>query len=77
MAERYHVYGIVMRFSGPTDQMAADADYYGSNVYLWNVVKGCHFVMLQGEKHLMEIDCPDRVADEALAFIDQTHKNYE
>ena len=52
-------------------------DYYTSNMYAWRVTKGCHFTILQGEKHLMELDCPDRVADEAFAFIDQAHKNYE
>ena len=53
------------------------ADYWDSNMYIWKVVKGCHFTILQGEKHLMEIDCPERVADEAFTFIDQAHKNYE
>ncbi|MBP3254195.1 MAG: alpha/beta hydrolase [Bacteroidales bacterium] len=52
-------------------------DHYDSNMYIWQVVKGCHFVMLNGEKHLMEIDVPERVADEVLTFIDQAHKNYD
>ena len=29
------------------------------------------------EKHLMELDTPERVADEAFAFIDQAHKDYK
>ena len=52
-------------------------DYYTSNMYAWKVTKGCHFTILNGEKHLMELDTPRRVADEALSFIDQAHKNYE
>ena len=52
-------------------------DYYDSNMYIWKVTKGCHFTILNGEKHLMELDTPRRVADETLAFIDQAHKDYE
>ena len=52
-------------------------DYYESNMYAWKVTRGCHFTILNGEKHLMELDTPRRVADETLAFIDQAHKNYE
>ena len=52
-------------------------DYYTSNMYIWRVTKGCHFTILNGEKHLMGIDTPERVADEALAFIDQAKKNYD
>jgi pimeloyl-ACP methyl ester carboxylesterase len=51
-------------------------DFYDSNMYIWQIVKGCHFTIVHGEKHLMEIDCPDRVADEVLSFINQAHKNY-
>ena len=52
-------------------------DHYDSNMYAFKVTKGCHFTVLNGEKHLMELDCPQRVVDEAFAFIDQAHKNYE
>ena len=52
-------------------------DYYDSNMYLWKIVRGCHYTILQGEKHLMELDTPERVADEAFAFIDQAHKDYK
>ena len=51
-------------------------DHIESNMYIWRIVKNCHFTILNGEKHLMELDCPDRVADEMIAFIDQAHKNY-
>ena len=50
------------------------ADYYDSNMYAWNVTRRCHFTILQGERHLMEIDCPERVAYEAMSFIDQAHR---
>lgn len=49
------------------------ADYYDSNMYVWKVTKGCHFTVLNGEKHLMELDCPERVVSEAFDFIDQAH----
>lgn len=52
-------------------------DHYDSNMYLPFITKGCHFTILQGEKHLMELDCPDRVANEAFFFIEQAHKNYQ
>ncbi len=52
-------------------------DYYESNMYAWRVTRGCHFTILGGEKHLMELDTPERVADEVVAFIDQAHKDYE
>lgn len=51
-------------------------DWWDATMYAWSVVKGCHFVILGGEKHLMELDCPERVADEAFAFINQAHKDY-
>ena len=44
---------------------------------LWELTRGCHFTILQGECHLMELDYPERVVDEAFAFIDQAHKDYE
>ena len=52
-------------------------DYYDSNMYAWKITRGCHFTILNGERHLMELDCPERVVSEAFDFIDQAHKNYE
>ena len=52
-------------------------DYYESNMYAWKITRGCHFTILNGEKHLLELDTPRRVADETLAFINQAHKDYE
>ena len=125
LAQRYHVYAVVMRFDGVTDQKNPDGtthwgnqwgkdiydfaqalgiqkfhyigkchgtipgwylfgsidplfkDYLDSNMRLWELTRGCHFTILQGECHLMELDCPDRVVDEAFAFIDQAHKDYD
>ncbi|ORX86498.1 alpha/beta-hydrolase [Anaeromyces robustus] len=51
-------------------------DFYDSNMKLPFITKKCHFTILQGERHLMELDCPDRIADEAFFFISQAHKNY-
>lgn len=51
-------------------------DYFDSNMYAWRITKGCHFTILNGERHLMELDCPERVVGEAFAFIDQAHKAY-
>lgn len=52
------------------------SDFHDANIRLPQITKGCHFTILQGERHLMELDCPERVVDEAFAFIDQAHKNY-
>jgi len=52
-------------------------DFYDSNMKLPFITKGCHFTILEGECHLMELDCPNRVADEYFAFADQAHKNYD
>ena len=52
-------------------------DHLDSNMRLWELTRGCHFTILQGECHLMELDCPERVVDEAFTFIDQAHKVYE
>ena len=44
LAERYHVYGIVMRFSGPTDQMAADGRTHRDIAYYADrMVEFCRF----------------------------------
>lgn len=52
------------------------SDYLDANLYLWQAAKDSRFVMLQGEKHLMEIDCPERIADEALMFIEMAGRKY-
>ncbi|MBP2634012.1 MAG: hypothetical protein H6Q70_4640 [Firmicutes bacterium] len=51
-------------------------DYYDSNMYAIKNTKGARTVILHGERHLMELDCPDRVASEVLNFIDESRKSY-
>ena len=46
-------------------------DHYDSNMYIKDVARGCKFKIIPGERHLMELDCPKRVAEEAFAFIDK------
>ena len=46
-------------------------DHYDSNMYIKDVARGCKFKIIPGERHLMELDCPKRVAEEAFAFIDE------
>ncbi len=51
-------------------------DYWESNLYAIMNTKGARTTILQGERHLMELDCPDRVAAEVFAFIDEARKDY-
>jgi len=51
-------------------------DYYDSNMYAIKNTKGARTVILQGECHLMELDCPDRIASEIFNFIDESRKSY-
>lgn len=51
-------------------------DYRESNMYIWQVVRGCQFSILNGERHLIELDTPERVADEVFTFIDKCQKGF-
>lgn len=51
-------------------------DYYDSNLKAIQTVPNAKTVILQGERHLMEMDCPDRMASEVMFFIDESRKNY-
>ncbi|MBR6415251.1 MAG: hypothetical protein IKS22_04000 [Bacteroidales bacterium] len=51
-------------------------DYYESNIYGIMNTRGARTVFLQGEKHLMELDNPERVARELFDFVDQCHEGY-
>ncbi|MGI6212456.1 MAG: alpha/beta fold hydrolase [Anaerovoracaceae bacterium] len=51
-------------------------DYYDSNLKAMEIVPKARTVLLQGERHLMEMDCPDRMASEVFFFIDESKKNY-
>lgn len=51
-------------------------DYFDSNMFAIRNTKGARTVILGGERHLMELDCPDRVAAEVMTFIDESRKVY-
>lgn len=51
-------------------------DHFDSNLFAIRNTKGARTVILGGEKHLMEIDCPERVANEVLMFIEEAGKHY-
>ena len=51
-------------------------DYYESNLYGIMNTRGARTVILNGEKHLMELDSPERVASEVFSFIDECHKGF-
>ena len=51
-------------------------DYWDSSLYAIMNAKGARTVILEGECRLMELDCPDRVAAEVFAFIDESRKSY-
>lgn len=51
-------------------------DYYESNIYGILNTKGSRTVILNGEKHLMELDSPERVVSEVFGFIDECHKGF-
>ena len=51
-------------------------DYYDSNLKAMQIIPGVKTVLLQGERHLMEMDCPERMASETFFFIDESRKNY-
>lgn len=46
-------------------------DHYESNQYIKEITRGCKFKILPGERHLMELDCPERVAEEVFDFINE------
>lgn len=51
-------------------------DYYDSNLKAIQLIPRAKTVLLQGERHLMEMDCPERMASEAMFFIEESKKNY-
>ena len=51
-------------------------DHFDSNIYAMMNTKNARAIILGGERHLMEIDCPERVANEVLTFIEESKKNY-
>lgn len=51
-------------------------DHFDSNIFAMMNTKGSRSVILQGERHLMEIDCPERLANEIFTFIEESSKKY-
>lgn len=49
-------------------------DHFDSTIEAMRVTKGAKTVFLQGERHLMEMDCPERMVSEGLFFIDELAK---
>ncbi|MBQ7477513.1 MAG: alpha/beta hydrolase [Selenomonadaceae bacterium] len=51
-------------------------DFLDSNMFAIRNTKGARTVILGGERHLMELDCPERVVNEVFTFIEESRKNY-
>lgn len=51
-------------------------DWRDSNLWAIMHTKGARSVVLGGERHLMELDTPERVAQEAFIFIEESKKSY-
>lgn len=49
-------------------------DFRDANLEAMRVTKRAKSVILQGERHLMEMDCPERMASEALFFTDEVKR---
>lgn len=51
-------------------------DHYDSNIKAFQTINRCKSIFLQGERHLMELDCPERIVSEAIYFIEESRKKY-
>ena len=51
-------------------------DYYDSNIWAIMNTRRARTVILNGEKHLMELDSPERVANEVFKFFDEARQDY-
>lgn len=51
-------------------------DYKDCNIKIMQTINRAKTVILQGERHLMEMDCAERMASEAIYFIDESRKKY-
>lgn len=47
-------------------------DHFDSSLFAIMNTKGARTIILGGERHLMEIDCPEKIAEEVFTFIDST-----
>lgn len=50
-------------------------DHLDSNLKAMGTIRRAKTVLIQGERHLMEMDCPERMAREMSFFIDESKKN--
>ena len=51
-------------------------DHFDSNIFAITNTKNARAVILNGERHFMEVDCPERIAKEIEIFIEESAKNY-
>lgn len=51
-------------------------DHFDSNMWAIRNTRGSRTIFLQGEHHLMELDCPQRVVKAAFDFYDECEKGY-
>ena len=51
-------------------------DHFDSNIYAMTNTKNARAIILNGERHFMEIDCPGRLANEVFTFIEESKKIY-
>lgn len=51
-------------------------DHLTSNQYAMLITRGSRALILGGERHLMELDCPERIGLEAHHFITESKKTY-
>ena len=51
-------------------------DHLDSNIFAMTNTKNARAIILNGERHFMEIDCPDRIANEVSIFIEESAKKY-
>ncbi len=51
-------------------------DHLDSNIFAMMNTKNSRSIILQGERHFVEIDCPEKLANEVLSFIEESKKIY-
>lgn len=48
-------------------------DHFDSNIFAIMNTRGARTVILEGERHFMEIDCPEKIANEIMIFIESVN----
>lgn len=51
-------------------------DHYDSNMWAIRNTRASRTIFMQGEQHLMELDCPERVVNAAFEFLAECDKGY-